>query len=173
MLTAIVKNNIIESIGELNALFPNTSFPTSGVSEEWMQENHVVPITYWKQHDNATQKLSPTDPYVEDGKVYTVIVEAKTEEEIAVYATLAEKAKITPYELAIQSKLDEVAKEKDFNSDIDAASYVNSTTAEWKAEAEKFIAYRDAIWEYYYNARNTLPLVDLEDFIANMPVMVW
>ena len=83
MIVAIVNNGIIEQTGDLAVLFPNTSFPASGPSAEWMAENNLVPVTYFKPYESATHKLVPSDPYLEDGSVYAVTVEPLTDEEIA------------------------------------------------------------------------------------------
>lgn len=83
MIVAIVKDNAIEQIGELSVLFANVSFPPSGPEAEWMEEQGIVPVTYWKPHDHATEKLVNVDPYIEDDGVFAVEVQPLTEEEIA------------------------------------------------------------------------------------------
>ena len=83
MIVAIVKNDTIEQTGDLSVLFPNVSFPASGPEPEWMEENCVVPVTYFKPYDVQAEKLVNGEPYLEGGAVYAVTVEALTEEEIA------------------------------------------------------------------------------------------
>lgn len=83
MIVAIVNNGSIEQIGQLSVLFPNVSFPASGPSDEWMAENNLVPVTYFKAYDAATQKLVSCDPYLEDGAVYAVNVESLSADELA------------------------------------------------------------------------------------------
>lgn len=83
MIVAIVNNDIIEQTGELAVLFPNVSFPASGPSAEWMAENNLVPVTYFKLHNAATEKLVNVEPYLEGGAVYAVAVEALSEDELA------------------------------------------------------------------------------------------
>ncbi len=67
MIVAIVNNGNIEQTGELSVLFPNVSFPASGPSDEWMAENNLVPVTYFKAYDAATQKLVSCEAYLEGG----------------------------------------------------------------------------------------------------------
>lgn len=82
MLIARVENNAVLEVADYRSIFPNTSFPPSGISAEFMAENGCLPVTVWKQHDAATQRLVSADPYIEDGQVYTVQVADKTQEEL-------------------------------------------------------------------------------------------
>ena len=83
MIVAIVKEETIEQVGDLAVLFASTSFPASGPSEDWMADNGVVPVTYFKPYDAQSEKLVSTDPYMEDGAVYAVVVQPLTEDDIA------------------------------------------------------------------------------------------
>lgn len=99
MIVAIVNNGAIEQTGDLYVLFPNVSFPSSGPEAEWMAENNLVPVTYFKAHDAATQKLVPCEAYLEGSDVYAVNVEilsadeltAKDASTIAVYKSVRNK----------------------------------------------------------------------------------
>lgn len=51
-------------------------------------------------------------------------------------------------EAAIDLLILNKAKSKGYNSTESCASYANSTNAQWKAEADAFIAKRDEIWTY-------------------------
>ncbi len=51
---------------------------------------------------------------------------------------------------AIERHVDSVAREREFDNAADAASYVNSTVAQWAAEAAAFVAWRDAVWIHTY-----------------------
>lgn len=82
MIVAIVVNDGIEAHGDIRVLFPHVSFPPSGPEEQWLEDNNIKPVTYWKSHDLLTEKLVPCDPYLEDGEVYAVEVEPYTEEEL-------------------------------------------------------------------------------------------
>ena len=70
-------------VGDYRQLFPNTSFPTSGPSLQFMVDNGCLPVNLFKDHDRMTQKLSQVAPYVENNEVFTVQVESLTEDEIA------------------------------------------------------------------------------------------
>jgi hypothetical protein len=75
----IYKDGIVD---EVRRFFPNTSFPTSGPSDEFLAENEAYRVNTFKPHDQRTQKVVSCDPYVEDGWAYTVAVEDKTQEEL-------------------------------------------------------------------------------------------
>lgn len=82
MLIAKIDGSNI-TVADYTALFPNTSFPPSGPSQEWLNENGCMPVNLWLQYDPDTQKLVPADPYINGDWVYTVVVEPLTPEEIA------------------------------------------------------------------------------------------
>ena len=102
MIVAIVNNGTIEQTGELSVLFSHVSFPASGPSAEWMAENNLVPVTYFKAHDAATQKLVSCEAYLEGGDVYAVNVESLSADELAAKdaSTIAENKAIRNKKLA-------------------------------------------------------------------------
>ena len=81
MLIAKIENDTI-TVGEYQTLFPNTSFPPSGPSDDFLSENGCKKVNLFKDYDHKTQKLSPCDPYEEGEWVYMVQVESKTQEEM-------------------------------------------------------------------------------------------
>lgn len=78
-------DNEIEEVGELKALFSNTSFPASGPNSDWYAENNVMSVTVGLPFDPATQKQERVDPYISDGVVYTVRLVDLTDEERTAY----------------------------------------------------------------------------------------
>lgn len=93
MQIAIIEAGAVAQVGDYRELFPNTSFPPSGPSAEFMADNGCMGVTVFKQHDRDTQKLVPAAPYIEDGQVFTVAVEALSAEEIA-SATASQAAQV-------------------------------------------------------------------------------
>ena len=79
-MIAIVQNNEIVNTGTLRSLFPNTSFPATGPNDEWKTDNGVVDIVNLKSCDENTEHLETTDPYLEDGVVYSVRVVTNSDE---------------------------------------------------------------------------------------------
>lgn len=92
MLIAKLEGDNI-TVADYRALFPNTSFPPSGPSVEFLADSGCLPVTVFKPHDRNTQKLVSVAPYVEDGVVYTVAVEDKTQADIDA-ATASEAANV-------------------------------------------------------------------------------
>lgn len=82
MLIAKVENNQILQIADYREMFPNISFPASGIDKNFMDANSILYVTLWKAHTDA-EKLVSSAAYIENNQVYTVKVEAKTEEEIS------------------------------------------------------------------------------------------
>jgi hypothetical protein len=82
MLIALISGSIVTSVGDYKEIFPNTSFPPSGVSDEFLLANSAKKVNLFKAHDQKTQKLISCPPYIEGDWVYLVTVENKTTEEI-------------------------------------------------------------------------------------------
>jgi hypothetical protein len=81
MKIAIIENNIITAHGEHTEVFPNVSFPPEGLDLMWAQERNAYQIQSDKAH-SQTEKLTFVEPYIENGVVFDVIVEAKTQDEL-------------------------------------------------------------------------------------------
>jgi hypothetical protein len=85
---------------------------------------------------------------------------------------------LADYESAIQAIVDATAKEKLFRDGVTLASYVTSTDPAWSAEAQAFVAWRDAVWRYAYaelakvqTGQREQPTV--EDFLAEIDPITW
>jgi len=81
MKIAIIENNQILSHGEHTEVFPNVSFPQEGLDLMWAQERNAYQIQSDKAH-LQTEKLTSVEPYIENGVVYDVVVENKTQDEL-------------------------------------------------------------------------------------------
>jgi predicted metalloendopeptidase len=82
------------------------------------------------------------------------------------------------YQAAIQNMVDEVARSKLFNDGVTMASYVSSTVQPWAAQAQTFVAWRDAIWQYSYAELDKVqsgarPQPSVADFLAELPEISW
>jgi len=83
MFVAKVVNGTITDSGNLYTLYPTTSFPKNGPSDEWMTNNNIVAVKSYRPYDKATEKLLSSVLYVENGNVYDVIVGDLSDAEIA------------------------------------------------------------------------------------------
>ncbi|MCP4560058.1 MAG: hypothetical protein GY873_07930 [Bosea sp.] len=57
---------------------------------------------------------------------------------------------VDDYRRAIQALIDSQAPGRSYDSGLTCASYVGSTNPVWTAEAQAFVAWRDAVWVYAY-----------------------
>ena len=82
MKIAIIDGSTVKSVGEHTELFPNTSFPDTGVSSSFLTENNAKQVTI-PTYDSKTQKLSAISPvidgdYVKEYEVVSLTTEEKT-----------------------------------------------------------------------------------------------
>lgn len=82
------------------------------------------------------------------------------------------------YRLAIQHHVDEAARSRRYDSGNSLASYVTSTNEAWAAEAQAFVAWRDAVWQHAYAELDKVVAGEREqpgvdDFIGELPVIEW
>ena len=82
MYYAILDGETVKRSGTLNTLFPNASFPLSGPNDEFKEENDLVEVLEYLEHDSETQKMIFCDPYLLDGSVYRVELVDFTSEEL-------------------------------------------------------------------------------------------
>ena len=82
MLIAKVENDQVLDVADYKSMFPDTSFGTNGPDAQFLADNGCLGVTVWKPYAAATEKLVAVAPYVEDGKVFTIQVELKTQEEL-------------------------------------------------------------------------------------------
>ena len=82
------------------------------------------------------------------------------------------------YERAIQRHIDDTARERNYRNGDALASYAPSTVPEWAAEAQAFVAWRDAVWVYAYaelvkvmNGEREQP--SIVEFVEELPSIAW
>jgi hypothetical protein len=82
MLIATINGDQVLDVADYRSLFPNTSFPSNGPNVEFYEQYSCLPVCTSVPFDYYTQDLQPTEPYIQDGKVYTVkAVELETPRE--------------------------------------------------------------------------------------------
>lgn len=109
MQLAIIENNTIKQIGDSRELFPNVSFTLSGIEEEFLITNSAMEVISWiPVAENET--LDTVEPYIQEGKVYTIRPRVKTQEELlAEYNLLAESIRFRRNQLLKESDWTQVA----------------------------------------------------------------
>jgi hypothetical protein len=85
---------------------------------------------------------------------------------------------ITDYEDAIQAHVDAAARSKLFRDGVTLASYTASTNAQWAAEAQAFVAWRDQVWAYAYQELVRVQVggraqPSVAEFSAELPLISW
>lgn len=76
---------------------------------------------------------------------------------------------------AVQAHVDTIARERLYDNGNSLASYVASTNPKWAAEAQAFVAWRDAVWAQVYSlwAAPPDPWPTPEAVIADLPAIIW
>lgn len=82
MNVALIDNGQVTSVGDYRALFPQTSFPPDGPSDQFLAENSAMRVNTWLPYNEITQQLAACAPYIQGDWVYTVEVVPLTPEEI-------------------------------------------------------------------------------------------
>ena len=82
------------------------------------------------------------------------------------------------YGSTVQRHVDATAKARGYLDAVTCTSYVASTNAAWKADADVFIAWRDSIWAYVYDqlaavhaGQRVQPTP--ADLVAEFPEIAW
>lgn len=84
----------------------------------------------------------------------------------------------TEYAAAIQRHIDATAQARQYGDGISLASYDSSTNPAWAAEAQTFIAWRDAVWAYAFTElekvkNGTRPQPSMDELLAELPSITW
>lgn len=85
MFVGIINGTTVTQVGDINDLFPNTSFPPSGPDAAWYTENSCLPVNLYIPYDPATQYLESVPPYINGEYVYVSQVAQMSPEMIAQY----------------------------------------------------------------------------------------
>lgn len=128
-------------------------------------------------------------PYVErnnEGAVVGLYANLQTgyaeeflpDEDPEVDAILNPPLGVDDYKLAIVAYLDAKARERRYDNAVSIATYVGSTIPQWAAEAEAFVAWRDAVWGYTYAELDKVlagerPQPTVEEFLDELPALAW
>ena len=121
MQIAMTHNGTVTAVGDYRSLFPQTSFPDSGPNQSFLAEHDCLPVTLHKPFDSTTHKLVGCQPYIENGQVYTVQVEALNADDLA--QRQANKA------AEIRSRRDALLAESDWTQIVD---YPKTNQNDWK-----------------------------------------
>lgn len=110
---------------DYRAAFPQTSFSTNGPSDEFLAEMGYAKVNLFKPH-TQTQKMVSSEPYLEDGWVYTVTVVDKSDDEIAA----EEAAKTNAAATTVRSQRNQMLSECDWTQ-LDDTPMTNTQKQTW------------------------------------------
>jgi len=77
---AIVEDKKVVAVGALSQLFPNVSIPQSIDEKGFAKENGLLEVVT-PEFDDFQEKIVPCEPFIKDGKVYSVEVQKMSDEE--------------------------------------------------------------------------------------------
>lgn len=79
------------------------------------------------------------------------------------------------YSNAVQAHLDATAQSRLYTDGNSLATYTTSTNPQWAAEAQAFVAWRDAVWQQVYAmwAIPPDPVPTPAEVVAGLPVIEW
>jgi len=85
---------------------------------------------------------------------------------------------IAQYDAAVQQRLDDFAKTRNYTNIMSAATYATSTVPKFKAEGQYAVEARDATWAKCYEILaavegGTRPMPTLDELLAELPVLTW
>lgn len=86
---------------------------------------------------------------------------------------------VEDYRLAVSQHVDATAQSRDYDNAVSLASYVASTNATYAAEAQAFVAWRDAVWADVIQRLNAVqagtqaPPESPAALIADLPQVSW
>jgi hypothetical protein len=88
------------------------------------------------------------------------------------------EALLASYKAAFDGHLDAVAQERQYDNRLTIVSYLGSTNPQWNAEAETYIAWRDAALAYMFGQLTSVEAGEIappsiEEFIAGIAPIDW
>ena len=160
--------------------FPNTSFSPNGPSDDFLADQGYAKVSVFKDHDRATQKLVPAEPYYQAPWVYTVAVADKTPEELAADQAAAVAALQASIVVAVEQRLNDFAKTRGYDDIKSASDYAAQTAVpKFQQEGQYALNQRAATWAKLYEMlaevqAGTRPMpTGYADIEPELPALEW
>ena len=148
---AKVEDNKVVAVGALSQLFPNVSIPQSIDEKGFAKENGLLEVAI-PEFDDFQEKIVPCEPFIKNGKAYSVEVQKMSDEEKAdnVNAHIGFELMSTAW--------------VETDPDMDKKSL-----AEWKDYRKKISSFKNSkdVSEVTWPKR---PLVELEKIMEEDPI---
>lgn len=156
------------TVGDFRLAHPHTSFGDLDTEDERNAFGLYRVLGVMPEHDPRTQVLTEIEPVVIDGLLHRQwrIDPAPVEHVIAAV------------QQAVQQRLDDFARTRNYDSILSAATYATSAVAKFAAEGQYAVQARDASWAACYQVMadvqsGTRPMPSVEQVLAELPVLVW
>lgn len=175
-----VNINTLEKLEAVDIMVanPEVSFPNRGWNDEELEpygyaelnmpSDHPIPGMYEKLVEGTPKKI--------DGKWYIQFVLAPMTEEEKRYKNELIRREIV---MNTQSSLDNFAQSRGYDNILSLTTYVTSTNATYRIEAERGVELRDATWSKLYEIQEqiesgtrSVPASFLE-IQSELPALVW
>lgn len=177
----IIDTQEVVSQGELRRRNPETSFPAVW-GPETLEFLGVAAVfqTPQPEFDSISQTVIQGAPvltnkghYEQSWSIVDLDPEVVAQNQIAKLEQLK-----TSIVSQVQTRLDDFAKTRNYDSILSAATYATSTNAQFKAEGQKAVELRDATWSSLYSIlaeveAGTRTVSSYADIEADLPVLEW
>ena len=179
MKLARIENGTITQVAHYKQMFPNTSFPAGGPSDDFLVENSVKKVRSDLAYDSATQTRTAVSPYLLNDEVYDVVVENIPQATLEAREAARKAQLIESFTFEAQARIDEFAKARGYGSILSACSYTGSSVPRYANDAAHAIALRDAWWVALNNIMNDVLTgnraepTSFDDFEAELPQLIW
>jgi hypothetical protein len=178
MYARIENQTVVEfPITDIRKRFPGTSFPAF-ITEDSLPHGVVVVVPDAEpEYDATTHKLvRKTVPTLVSGSwVLGYDAAPFTAEELALRAAAVQQKFVA----AIQQRLDDFARTRNYDGILSACTYATSTVPKFAAEGQYAVQARDATWAKAYEIlgqvqSGTRPMPSSpEDIFPELPQLVW
>ena len=134
---------------------------------------------YWQTTSDVPQRILDTYP---EGTVEVPLKPSAEHEWIDgawVHVPPDPAVQIAAFRRAVQVHIDATAQSQGYDSGNSLASYTSSTVEAWRAEAEAFVTWRDAVWTFVIaqfaaiQAGEADPPETTQALIGTLPAVEW
>jgi hypothetical protein len=190
----ILDTQEVVSQGELRKRNSNTSFPAVWDSAICEYLN-IAPILAAPQPEHTELEIVVKDGIVQDSKGNWIenwvvqprfsdiknekgkVITSKAEQEAAFFAAKLEQVKLAIVS-QVQTRLDDFAKTRNYDSILSACTYATSTNDVFKAEGQKAVELRDSTWATLYTimlevSSGSRTVSSFSDIESDLPVLEW
>ena len=170
---------------EFRSLFPNTALPSVINYKDYGWE--VVFNTPIPEYNSITEIVQEGTPvltskgHYESSWVVSKKFSTKEEEDAAIAESVANSIKVLTENIinAVQDRLDNFARTKNYDGILSACTYATSTVVKFKVEGQYCVDSRDKTWAKLYEILGEAQSGDrpipscYEDIEKDLPVLTW